>query len=240
MHIPDGYLGPATYGTMYGAVIPFWVFASRKLNKTLKAKQAPYLALGAAFSFVIMMFNIPVLGGTTGHATGTTLIAILLGPWAAIIAVSVALIIQALLFGDGGITAIGANCFNMAVVGGLTGYGIYRLIAAGSHAKSRRRLVAGAVAAYVSLNASALLTAVQLGIQPLIEKSPTGQPLYSPFPLSIAIPAMALEHLLLFGFVEAAVTALVIRYLQKNDPEMLDNQTTEVRSERTDKDGDRV
>lgn len=221
MHIPDGYLGPATYGTMFGVTLPFWAFASWKLNKTLKARQVPYLALGAAFSFVIMMFNIPVLGGTTGHATGTTLIAILLGPWAAIIAVSVALIIQALLFGDGGITAIGANCFNMAVVGGLAGYGIYRLLAAGSDANSKRRLVAGAIAAYVSLNASALLAAVQLGIQPLIEKSPTGQPLYSPFPLSITIPAMALEHLLLFGFVEAAVTSLVLKYFQKNEPEML-------------------
>jgi cobalt/nickel transport system permease protein len=221
MHIPDGYLGPATYGTMYAATIPFWAFASWKLNKTLKTKQAPYLALGAAFSFVIMMFNIPIIGGTSGHATGATLIAILLGPWAAIISVSVALIIQALLFGDGGITAIGANCFNMAVVGGLTGYGTYRIIAAGSGIQSRRRWIAGAIASYLSLNISALVTAIQFGIQPLLEKSPAGQPLYSPFPLSVAVPAMALEHLFLFGIVEAVVTALVIKYFQKNDPEML-------------------
>ena len=221
MHIPDGYLGPATYGTMYAATIPFWAFASWKLNKTLKTKQAPFLALGAAFSFVIMMFNIPIIGGTSGHATGATLIAILLGPWAAIISVSVALIIQALLFGDGGITAIGANCFNMAVIGGLAGYGTYRLIAAGSAIQSRRRWIAGAIAAYLSLNISALITAIQFGIQPLLEKSPTGQPLYSPFPLSVAVPAMALEHLFLFGIVEAIVTALVIKYFQKNDPEML-------------------
>jgi cobalt/nickel transport system permease protein len=221
MHIPDGYLGPVTYGTMYAITIPFWAFASWKLNRTLKSRQAPYLALGAAFSFVIMMFNIPIIGGTTGHATGATLIAILLGPWAAIISVSVALIIQALLFGDGGITAIGANCFNMGVVGGLVGYGIYRLIAAGSNIKSRRRWVAGAIAAYISLNISALITAVQFGIQPMLEKTPAGQPLYSPFPLSVAIPAMALEHLFLFGIVEAVVTALVIKYFQKSDPEML-------------------
>ncbi len=221
MHIPDGYLGPATYGAMFGATVPFWAFASWKLNKTLKARQAPYLALGAAFSFVLMMFNIPVLGGTTGHATGTTLIAILLGPWAAIISVSVALVIQALLFGDGGITAIGANCFTMAIVGGLTGYGIYRLIAAGSDRKSRRRLVAGAIAAYVSLNVSALLTAVLLGIQPLIEISSSGQPLYAPYPLAVTIPAMVSGHALLFGFVEAAVTALVLKYFQRNEPAML-------------------
>jgi cobalt/nickel transport system permease protein len=221
MHIPDGYLGPATYGTLYAVTVPFWAAASWKLNRTLKAKQAPFLAIGAAFSFVIMMFNIPIIGGTTGHATGATLIAILLGPWAALIAVSVALIIQAVLFGDGGITAIGANCFNMAVAGVFSGYAVYRLIAGRAGVLSRRRWIAGAVAAYVSLNVSAMLTAVQFGIQPLLERSADGQPLYSPFPLSIAIPAMAIEHLLVFGFIEAAVTALVIKYFQKNDPEML-------------------
>jgi cobalt/nickel transport system permease protein len=221
MHIPDGYLGPATYGVMFAATVPFWAVASWKLNKTLKARQAPYMAVGAAFSFVIMMFNIPIIGGTTGHATGAMLIAILLGPWAAVISVSVALVIQALLFGDGGITAIGANCFNMAVAGVFTGYGVYRLIAAYSDVLSKRRLIAGAVAAYVGLNVSAFIAAVQLGIQPILEKSATGQPLYAPFPLSVTLPAMALEYLLLFGFVEAAVTALVIRYFQKNDPGML-------------------
>ncbi len=221
MHIPDGYLGPLTYGVMYAVTVPFWAIASWKMNRTLKAKQAPYLAIGAAFSFVIMMFNIPIFGGTTGHATGATLISILIGPWAATIAVSVALIIQALLFGDGGITAIGANCFNMAIAGVFMGYGVYRLVSVGSAVGSRRRLIAGGVAAYVSLNISALLTAIQLGVQPIIERSSSGEPLYAPFPLSVAVPAMAIEHLFLFGFVEAAVTALVIRYFQKNEPEML-------------------
>jgi cobalt/nickel transport system permease protein len=221
MHIPDGYLGPATYGTMFGVTIPFWGYASWKMNKTLKSRQAPYLALAAAFSFVIMMFNIPMLGGTTGHASGTALIAVLLGPWAAIIAVSVALVIQALLFGDGGITALGANCFNMAVAGSLAGYGIYRIIAAGSDKKSRRRLVAGAIAAYGSLNFSALLTAFELGIQPMIETSSTGQPLYAPYPLSVTIPAMVAGHVFLFGVVEAIMTVLVLKYFQKNEPEMI-------------------
>ncbi|HEY6012299.1 MAG TPA: cobalt transporter CbiM [Nitrospirota bacterium] len=221
MHIPDGYLGPATYGSMLAIMVPFWGAASWKLNRTLRTRQAPHLALGAAFSFVIMMFNIPIIGGTTGHATGATLIAILLGPWAAMISVSVALIIQALLFGDGGITAIGANCFNMAVAGVFAGYGVYRMIAARSDVMSRRRVIAGAIAAYVGLNISAVMTALQLGIQPILEKSPDGQPLYAPFPLNVALPAIALEHLLLFGFVEAAITALVIRYIQKNDPKMM-------------------
>lgn len=221
MHIPDGYLGPTTYAAMFAATVPLWAFASWKLNRTLKARQAPYLALAAAFSFVIMMFNIPVLGGTTGHAAGTTLIAVLLGPWATIIAVSVALVIQALLFGDGGITALGANCFNIAVAGGIAGWSIYRLIAAGSNVLSKRRLVAAGIAAYLSLNLSALLTAIELGVQPLLEKSATGQPLYSPFPIAVTIPAILLQHVFLFAFVEAAITVLVVKYFQKNEPEML-------------------
>jgi cobalt/nickel transport system permease protein len=206
---------------MFAAAAPFWAIASWRLNKTLKARQAPYMAIGAAFSFVVMMFNIPVIGGTTGHATGATLIAVLLGPWAALISVSVALVIQALLFGDGGITAIGANCFNIAVTGAFVGYGLYRILAAASEPASRRRWIAAAIAAYVSLNASALLTAVQLGVQPMIAVAPDGRPLYAPFPLSVTVPVMALEHLLFFGVIEAAVTGLVVRYFQKNDPAML-------------------
>jgi cobalt/nickel transport system permease protein len=221
VHIPDGYLGPATYGVMFAVTIPFWAIASWKINKTLKARQAPYMAIGAAFSFVIMMFNIPVIGGTTGHAAGATLLAILLGPWAALISISVALVIQALLFGDGGITAIGANCFNIAVAGSFVGYGLYRLLAAASGPTSRRRWIASAIAAYASLNVSALLTAVQLGIQPILAVSPDGKPLYAPFPLSVTVPVMAFQHLLFFGIIEAAATGLVVKYFQKNDPGML-------------------
>jgi len=101
MHIPDGYLGPATSGVFYAVMAPLWVAASRIVKKTLKARQVPLLAIGAAFSFVIMMFNVPIPGGSTGHAVGGVLVAILLGPWAAMIAITVALVIQALLFGDG-------------------------------------------------------------------------------------------------------------------------------------------
>ena len=84
--------------------------------------------MASAFSFVAMIFSIPLPGGTTAHVTGATLIAVLIGPWAAVIAVSVALMIQALVFGDGGVTAIAANCFNIALVGSLFGYALYRLV----------------------------------------------------------------------------------------------------------------
>ncbi len=142
MHIPDGYLGPPTCIAGYAIMFPLWAIASRRVRTTLQARQVPLLAIAAAFCFVIMLFNVPIPGGTTGHAVGGVLAAILLGPWAACIAVSVALVIQALLFGDGGITALGANCFNMAFVLPFVGYALYRLIGAKSEIASFRRVIA--------------------------------------------------------------------------------------------------
>lgn len=221
MHIPDGYLGPLTSGVLYAVMLPIWTVASKIAKKTLKAKQVPLLAIAAAFSFVIMMFNLPIPGGTTGHAVGAVLAGILLGPWVACIAVTVALVIQALLFGDGGITAIGANCFNMAFLMVFVGYYIYRMIAAGSGITARRRVIAAGIAGYVGLNAAALSTAVQFGLQPLLHRTASGQALYCPYGLNVAIPVMLGEHLLLFGWVEAIVTALVVKYLQRQDPALL-------------------
>ncbi len=116
MHIPDGYLSPATSIVMFILVLPFWAIGVRKMRQKMTAKTIPMVALFAAFTFVIMMFNVPLPGGTTGHAVGGALAAIILGPEIATISISIALIIQAVFFGDGGILAIGANCFNMAVV----------------------------------------------------------------------------------------------------------------------------
>ncbi|MFH1230395.1 MAG: cobalt transporter CbiM [Planctomycetota bacterium] len=221
MHIPDGYLGPTTCGVFYVAMIPIWAVASRMVKKTLKAKQVPMLSIGAAFSFVIMMFNVPILGGSTGHAVGGVLVAILLGPWAACIAITVALVVQALLFGDGGITAIGANCFNMAFVLPFVGYYIYKAISYNAPVNSTRRIIAAGVAGYIGLNIAALLTGVEFGLQPLLHHTADGQALYCPYGLWVAVPAMAGEHLLIFGWVEAIVTALVVKYLQKQSPELI-------------------
>jgi cobalt/nickel transport system permease protein len=221
MHIPDGYLSPQTFIPLWGIMLPVWAKASRVLKTTLRTRHVPLFAMSAAFSFVIMMFNVPTPGGTTGHATGAALVSILLGPWAAVLAVSAALIIQALLFGDGGITTIGANCFNMGVVIPFVGFLIYRLLTRGMMPMSRRRAAAGAVAAYVGANISALVTAIELGIQPWISRNTMGKPLYCPFPLNVTVPAMVGSHLFLFGLVEALLTSGVILYLQKSDPSLL-------------------
>jgi cobalt/nickel transport system permease protein len=222
MHIPDGYLGPATCGIFYAAMLPIWTFASRIVKKTLKAKQVPLLAIGAAFSFVIMMFNVPIPGGSTGHAVGGVLVAILLGPWAACIAITVALVVQALLFGDGGITALGANCFNMAFVLPFAGYYTYRLISMGSAVVSKRRVAAAFIGAYIGINVAALCAGIEFGLQPLFYHTASGQALYCPYGLNVAVPAMSGEHLLLFGWVEAIVTALVVKFLQKQDSSLLE------------------
>jgi len=135
--------------------------------------------------------------------------------------VTVALIIQALIFGDGGITAIGANCFNMAFIMPFTGYFIYKLISGNSPAVSGRRVAAAAVAGYIGLNIAAFTTAVMFGIQPFLSRTAGGQALYCPYGLNVALPAMMGEHLLLFGFVEAIVTGLAVKYIQKQDPDLL-------------------
>jgi cobalt/nickel transport system permease protein len=189
----------------------------------LKQRQVPFLALGAAFSFVVMMFNIPIPGGSSGHAVGGVIVAILLGPWAALIAISIALAIQALIFGDGGITVIGANCFNIAFVMPMTGYLVYRFVGKGAKATSRRRFVAGAIAGYVGLNMAALTAAVMLGLQPLLCRDSDGRPLYFPYPLKVTVPVMVVQHLLFFGIIEAVLTALVIIYFQRSDPDILES-----------------
>src|SRR5512135_2269591 len=180
MHIPDGYLSPATAAVMYAASLPFWYRATQKIKTLLTGRTVPLIALFAALSFVIMMFNVPLPGGTTGHAVGSVLAAIVLGPWAASLAVSVSLVIQAFFFGDGGILAIGANVFNMAIAMPFAGYAIYRWIAGKAPVTDRRRVIGGAIGGYVAINVAALLTGVELGIQPILFRDAAGHALYFP------------------------------------------------------------
>ncbi len=215
MHIPDGYISLATVGTMYAAAAPFWYIAVHRVRRVITYRTVPVLALFAAFSFVLMMFNIPLPGGTTGHAVGGTLLAIVLGPWAAVLGVSVVLGIQALFFGDGGLLAFGANCFNMAIVLPFVGYFIYKVIASNSEATSPRRWLGAVVGSYVGIIAAALVTGIELGIQPLLFHTADGTPLYAPYGLNVALPAMLGGHLLIAGPVEAAVTGLVFAYMRR-------------------------
>jgi cobalt/nickel transport system permease protein len=206
---------------MYTGAAPFWYVALRRVRKALHTKLVPRLSLFAAFSFVIMMFNLPLPGGTTGHAVGIGLATVVLGPWAAMLAVSIAIVIQALFFGDGGITAIGANCFNMAIAGALVAYAVYRLLAGRSSIGSLRRVMAAGLAGYAAINVSALLAAIEFGIQPALYHTASGAPLYCPYGLGVAIPAMMIGHLTIAGFAEFFVSAGVVAFLQRSDPALL-------------------
>jgi cobalt/nickel transport system permease protein len=235
MHIPDGYLGPATYGGLWAAMLGIWSYASQNVKRTLATSQVPYLAMASAFSFAAMIFAIPLPGGTTAHITGATLVAILMGPWAAVIAVSVALAIQALIFGDGGVTALAANCFNIAFAGSFAGYGVYRLIMAITggisppEAVAREEVATGtaaqvaatAIASYFGINVAALLTALELGLQPIIYGTGQGGTGYFPYGFGVTLPAVVIPHLTFVGALEVAVAATVIGILRKGKSKMI-------------------
>ena len=161
-----------------------------------------------------MMFNIPALGGTTAHPVAGTLLAVLLGPWAACIGVSAALAVQALFFGDGGVFAYGANCFTMAFVLPFVGYSVYQILAGRRSKTAPLRAIFAGVGAYIGLNAGAAVVAVILGIQPALFHEPNGHALFFPFGFRITLPAMLGTHLLIAGPAEAIVTVFVMRYLQ--------------------------
>ena len=213
MHIPDGYLAPQTAIPLLVAAVPLLAVGVKKVGETVKKREVPVLAVGAAFSFVIMMFNLPIPGGSSAHAVGAVLLAF--------VGVSVALIIQALVFGDGGVMAIGANCINIALVMSFVGYYVYRMIRGNADSTSGRAVVAAFLAGYVALNAAAFITALEFGSQYHLFQAADGTPLYFMYPLKVAIAAMMSEHLLLAGPVEGIVTSLGMLFVSRNYPEML-------------------
>jgi cobalt/nickel transport system permease protein len=208
-------------------MIPLWFVASKKVEKNLKTKQIPWLAFGVAFSFVIMMFNFPAPGGTTGHAVGAAILSLTLGPWFGFLGVTGALLIQCLLFGDGGITTFAANSFNMGLVMSFVSYYVYKLLATRAPLLSRRRWLAAAASGYIGLNAAALCCAIELGLQPILYHTTDGSPLYAPFPLSVTIPAMMISHVFIFGFVDAAATGFLVSYVMRSDASILATQNVQ-------------
>lgn len=220
MHIPEGYLSPQTYVPFYLVFIGLMGVALRKVKQNLSLKMIPFLGMSSAFSFLIMMFNIPIPGGSSGHAVGAALIGLIFGPWIAGVSVTVALLIQAFIFGDGGITALGANCFNMAFAMPFISFYVFRIVNNGSE-NVKRIGIASFAAGYISLCSSALFTALELGIQPLIASSSSGVALYAPFPLKVTIPVLLSEHMLLFGIIEGFITMALFKYFYQSDKNLI-------------------
>lgn len=220
MHIPDNYLSPATCAVMGAIMVPVWAYSINKVKKEIPKSKIPLLGIGSSLSFLFMMFNVPVPGGTTAHAVGGTLLAILFGPQAATICITVALLVQALLFGDGGILSFGANCFNMAFVIPVSGYFIYKVIK-NSLKTEKGSYIGAAIGSYIGINLAAFCAAVEFGIQPYLFKNASGVPMYCPYPLKISIPAMLIPHLTAAGAVEIAVTLGVLVFIKKVSPDII-------------------
>ena len=224
MHIPDNYLSVSTCLTLAAATVPVWTRSIKTVARDFPRERFSALGVAAAFSFLAMMFNVPLPGGTTGHAVGGTLLAALLGPEAACLALSIALLLQALLFGDGGVLAFGANCFNIAFILPFSGYYSYLLFRRllGSSA-GVRNYVALALGSYLGINVAALVAGVEFGLQPLLFHNAEGQALYCPYPLGVATAAMAVGHLTVFGLAEVVFTLASYAFIERTSPQFATN-----------------
>ncbi|MFA7248286.1 MAG: energy-coupling factor ABC transporter permease [Dehalococcoidia bacterium] len=206
MHIPDGFLSaPVSIAGWVVAVVAV-AFAARRAERQMNDRAVPLMGVMAAFVFATQMMNFPVAGGTSGHLLGGALVAILLGPWAAMIVMAAVIGLQAVLFQDGGLVALGANITNMGVVTVAIGYLGFRLLSPLTRGNAGYMLAAG-IAAWLSVVVSSVLCAIELGVS-------------GTSPLSVALPAMAGLHVLI-GLGEAAITAAALSFIRVTSPGLL-------------------
>jgi cobalt/nickel transport system permease protein len=205
MHIPDGFIAPQMYLPAYGVAGGLWAWGLRRLRSTLQEETIPRLAVLTAFSFVAMTVMIPLPGGTSAHATGVAVLAVLFGIWTTFVAVSLVLLLQVLLLGAGGVTTLPLNALAMGLVGASAAWYAYRML------RPIHEGFALVAAGWLSVNLPALLIAVALGLQPLIARAPDGHPLFFPFGLSITLPAVMVPHTVI-GIGEGLLTVLVVRF----------------------------
>lgn len=205
MHIPDGFLSPQTYLPAAALAVGAWAWAARGLRFALDETLIPRLAMLTALAYGLGLVMLPLPGGTSGHALGVAVLALLFGLRPAFLAYSGVLLLQALLFGAGGITALPVNALAIGLAGSATAIASFKLL------RRFNESAAVGVAAWSSVIVPGALVALVLGIQPLIAHRQDGSPLFFPFGLAITLPAVLLPHALI-GIGEAALTLLVWRY----------------------------
>ncbi|MFX1375696.1 MAG: energy-coupling factor ABC transporter permease [Promethearchaeota archaeon] len=218
MHIPDGILNPATIVTLWAIVVVVMILGYFKIGNVFEKEDSekivPYIGVLAAVIFAFQFVNYPVPGATSGHLIGGTLIAVILGPWASILILFLVLVVQS-LFGDGGILALGANAFNMGIIGGIFGFYIVvfivKILNKTSIRKELKVTIATAIGAYISIILAAFMCGIELGLSGAI-------------PFEIAIPAMVYWHLLI-GIGEAVISALIIFYIYKAKPDIITTES---------------
>lgn len=209
MHIPDGYLTAYVTIPAFIITIIFWVISFKKIKLT--EQQVPIMGLLTALFFAAMMMNYPVFGGTTAHLLGGASIGLILGPFAGCISVTIILVLQALLFGDGGLTTLGANVLNIGIIGIFVPCAIFLVANKVFKIKTTTALYA---TIFISAFAGDVMAAISAGTQLGLS-----HPLFQ-YGLNIAVPAMALNHSVI-GVAEGIVTVILIGTLLKLRPDVL-------------------
>jgi cobalt/nickel transport system permease protein len=208
MHIPDGFLSPSVFVAGFVVTIIFWAISFKKIK--LADRQVPIMGLLTALFFAAMMMNYPIVGGTTAHLLGGASLGLILGPFAGCISVTIILVLQALLFGDGGLTALGANVLNMGVIGVFVPCALFLLMNKFVKGAGKAFYVLVFVSAFVGDVFAAIAAGTELGLS---------QPIFQ-YGLSVAVPAMAINHSII-GAAEGIVTMVLIGTLLKLRPDVL-------------------
>ena len=204
MHIPDGFIAPQVYAPAYGLAGVLWAVGLRRLRRVLDPAAVPRLAVATAAAFALMMVTVPLPGGTTVHVSGVGMIAALFGVWQAFLALSLVFLMQALMFGDGGVTALPVNALAMGLGGSLAAVGMLRPLG--------RRTVGLFLAGWLGTVVPAVIVALVLGLQPLLARAADGTPLFFPFGWSVTLPAVVIPHLVV-GVADGVLTVLAWRIL---------------------------
>lgn len=205
MHIPDGFLAPQVYAPAYGVAGVLWAAGLRRLRRTLEPEAVPRLAVATAVAFALMLITVPLPGGTTVHVTGVGMVAVLFGVWQAFLALSLVYLMQAVMFGDGGVTAVPVMALALGLGGGAAAVAVYRLL-------GRWRTVALFAAGWFGTVVPAVLVALVLGWQPHLASGPDGRPLFFPFGWCVTLPAVIIPHLLV-GVADGVLTVMAWRIL---------------------------
>ena len=209
MHIPDGFLSNRVALSLDAVSAVGVIYAARRVRVEASARVVPMMGVLGAFVFAAQMLNFPVLGGTSGHLVGGTLLSILIGPMAGLLTMTTVIIAQALFMQDGGLIALGANVFNIGAITCFSGYAVFQVLS-GPQARGRRLAVAAFLAAWTSMLLSAAGCALELGLSGAI-------------PMRVGIPAMGGYHALI-GLAEGGLTAGVLSFLARARPDLLESR----------------
>jgi len=209
VHIPDGYLDVTVASITYALFLLYGALALRRLRGALTAESVSLTSVLAAGIFAAQMLNWPIPGGTSLHFVGGALAGIVLGPWMGFLALFLVLFVQCVVFHDGGITALGANVVNMAVIDVLVGYLIYRALTSRLGGGDGVKGLAAFLGGWLGIALAGLACGLEIGFSPSF-----------PYGVSITVPVMTGWHLAL-GVVEGLITSLVVLYLSRRAPYLL-------------------